>query len=87
MRDKVEEYIEIWEGRGYPEGIPDEVPSCLERLNKAPSYKAVCLAILRNDHSMQCLGFSPKVCGSYKALKRIELERRNEEIQSKQERI
>jgi predicted phosphoadenosine phosphosulfate sulfurtransferase len=46
------------------------------RLALAPSYKAICFAILKNDHSMQSLGFSPRPSPWYMELKRIEISQR-----------
>lgn len=71
MRQKIEAYIAKWKLRGYPEDIPDEVPEVLMRLNLAPSYKAICLAILKNDISLKSLGFSPKKSIWYGKLKQI----------------
>lgn len=70
----MQEYIETWEARGYSEGIPDEVPSRLDWLGKAPSYKAIAIAILKND--MAQLGFSRPFSQWYSELKRIEIEGR-----------
>jgi predicted phosphoadenosine phosphosulfate sulfurtransferase len=67
-------YIETWENRGYCDGIPDEVPARLMQLRKAPSYKAVAIAILKND--LTDLGYSPPVSAWYSELKRIEIEAR-----------
>lgn len=69
--------MQTWKARGYSEDIPDEVPDCLMKLGKAPSYKAIALAILKNDIPLTSLGFTPKVPESYKMLKRIELEKRS----------
>jgi predicted phosphoadenosine phosphosulfate sulfurtransferase len=79
MKQKINRYIKIWKGRDYDE-IPDEVPRNLERLCKAPSYRAIAIAILSNDHSMQSLGFTPKKSEYYNALKRIELKERGENV-------
>lgn len=76
MRSKVRKYIRIWKERGYGEGLPDEVPEKLMQLGIAPSYKAICFAILKNDHSMQSLGFTPKKSEWYSKLKKIEIEQR-----------
>lgn len=76
MKRKALTYIKQWEGRGYPGGIPDEVPYELSSLNLAPSYKALAIAIMKNDHSMQSLGFSPKKGPAYMAIKSIEIQRR-----------
>ena len=39
----------------------------------APSYRAIALAILRNDHALQSLGFAPEQSRWYMELKRIEI--------------
>lgn len=76
MLNKIEQYIKKWESQGYPNGIPDEADSKLESLNKAPSYRAICKAILSNDNHLTSLGFSRPSCYSYGVLKRVELEER-----------
>lgn len=85
MKTKIQKYIKTWKTRGYPEDIPDEVPEKLMQLGLAPSYKAICIAILKNDHPMQSLGFTPKKSEWYNKLKKIEIEGRtkngNEKIQ------
>jgi len=87
MNKLIIEYINRWKFRGYPNDIPDEVPEKLAQLNLAPSYKAICIAILKNDHSMQGLGFSPKKSIWYNELKRIEIEGRDEKIQQRKKRV
>lgn len=77
MKQKIEKYIQEWKKKGYCFDIPDEVPERLMQLNKAPSYKAICIAILKNDISLKTLGFSPKKSKYYDALKRIELAKRD----------
>lgn len=47
-----------WMERGYPEGIPDEAPYDLEAARKAPSWRRVCKALLRNDYWAKGLGFT-----------------------------
>jgi predicted phosphoadenosine phosphosulfate sulfurtransferase len=42
----------------------------------APSYKAIAIAILKNDHAMKSLGFSPIKSEWYSAYKRIEISQR-----------
>jgi predicted phosphoadenosine phosphosulfate sulfurtransferase len=49
------------------------------QLRKAPSYKAIALAILKND--MTDLGFSPPFSAWYFELKRVEIEARGGERQ------
>lgn len=70
---RVAEYVTTWEARGYPEGIPDEVPDELMRLGLAPSYRAICCALLKNDMALSTLGFTQPVSEYYNALKRIEI--------------
>ena len=57
---KVEDYIKTWEDRCYFDGIPDSVPSGLMKSMRVPSYKAIALAILRNDPSLKSIGFAIK---------------------------
>jgi predicted phosphoadenosine phosphosulfate sulfurtransferase len=73
MKKKIQDYIKTWEGRCYSEGIPDEAPHELEIRNKVPSYRRICFAILRNDYSLQSLGFSKCKPLVYHELKKVEL--------------
>lgn len=79
----IEDYISKWEKRCYFDGIPDEIPTRLEQLNKAPSYKAIVKAILKNDINLKTLGNNIKKPKAYHELKRIELNNRNKTIQLK----
>jgi len=74
---KVDQYIKAWERCGYPDGIPDEVPDELMRLGLAPSYKAICFALLKNDMALQSLGFTPPQSKFYHVLKKLEIEGRS----------
>lgn len=73
QRAKIESYIKKWEARGYPGGIPDEAPLELEALGKVPSYRQICLAILKNDVACETLGYAREKCEAYMELKRIEI--------------
>ena len=73
---KIRAYVAKWETQGYPSGIPDEAPPKLEALNKAPSYRKICKAILSNDLHLCSLGYGRPEIASYGVLKRIELEER-----------
>ena len=73
MKEKIEQYIKTWEGRCYSNGIPDEVPSRLTELNKAPSYRQIAIAIMKNDNHLETLGFSRPKCLAYDNIKRAEL--------------
>ena len=73
---KINEYVTTWRGRGYGDGIPDEVPEVLAKQQLAPSFKAIAIAILKNDHALTTLGFAAPQSHWYGVLKRIELEER-----------
>lgn len=75
MKSKIKEYVSMWEGRCYPEGIPDEVP--FEINDKVPNYKKIVWAILKNDHPLTSLGFTAPKSEMYGIYKRIELSKRN----------
>lgn len=85
---KIHDYISKWERRGYSDGIPDEADPVLEEHVKAPSYRAICLSILRNDRQLVSLGYSRPKSYAYMELKRIEIaERTNERIRSSSKKI
>ena len=73
MKQKIINYIKEWEHRCYSNGIPDEAPVVFERSNKVPSYRLICIAILKNDRILETLGYSRIKCRAYMELKRIEL--------------
>lgn len=72
MQSKINQYVKMWEHRCYSTGIPDEVPN--EIIDKVPSYKLICKAILKNDIGV--LGIIKPVASSYIYLKRIEISQR-----------
>jgi len=74
MKRKAAVYVSTWRKRGYPDDIPDEVPDELSALCLAPSYKALAIALLKNDHSMQSLGFTPKLAPAYMRIKKARKE-------------
>lgn len=65
---KVEEYCGRWEARCYSGGIPDEVSTALMNSFRVPSYKAIAIAILKNDLQLIGLGFEAVHYPSYDAL-------------------
>lgn len=73
MKQDIINYIKDWEQKCYFDGIPDEAPLRLEQLNKVPSYRQICFAILKNDYSLKTLGTEKKKSPLYSELKRIEL--------------
>lgn len=66
-----------WERKCYSKGIPDHAPIELEKNNLVPSYRRICMAILKNDIPLKSLGFTPKESIYYGIYKRIELQERN----------
>lgn len=77
----VQKYINQWMKCGYPDGIPDEVPDALMKKGLAPSYKAIVIALLKNDMHLSELGFARPVSEWYGALKKEEISERNRLIQ------
>ncbi len=76
MQRKIKMYVNKWKSQGYPNGIPDSADSRLESMNKVPSYRMICIAILKNDICLTSLGFSRPNCAEYNALKKLEIEAR-----------
>jgi len=76
LHNRIMHYVESWKPRGYENGIPEEVPSELMRLNLAPSHKAIALAVLKNDHALSSLGYSQPVSPWYSAIKKVEISKR-----------
>lgn len=74
MRSKIEKYIRDWETNCYFDGLPEESPIEIEHL--VPSYKKICISIMKNDVQLQYLGFGKKKCLVYNELKRIEINNR-----------
>lgn len=83
MVDKIRQYIKLWENRCYHSGIPDELPYEIESNLLAPSYRKICIAIMKNDVALKSLGFEPRRSKYYDELKRIELAQRGKAIQLK----
>lgn len=82
-KKRISSYIKDWENKCYKGGIPDEAPIELERNLLAPSYRQICIAILKNDYTLKTLGFNGKKSKYYDAYKRIELIKRGKIIQLK----
>jgi predicted phosphoadenosine phosphosulfate sulfurtransferase len=76
MKGRIQVYIKKWESRCYSDGVPDEAPHRLESLNKVPSYRLICKAIMKNDSQLKTLGYSRKKTLIYDEIKRIELTER-----------
>lgn len=76
MEQRIKSYIRLWENRCYKNGIPDKADERLESFGLVPSYRRICIAILKNDPSLKTLGFTPKHSNYYSDLKHIELKTR-----------
>lgn len=57
QKKKISKYIRVWKGRCYKD-LPDELPSGVENSLRAPSYKMICKAILKNDLHCTTLGYA-----------------------------
>ena len=74
---KIATFIDWWQKRGYPEGIPDEADAKLEAAKKVPSWRRVCKSLLRNDYWMKGLSFTQHKTDAYKkylAMKKRKME-------------
>ena len=72
-KDKIQKYIKQWEQKGYPNGIPDEAPAELEKRGLVPSYRYICLVLMRNPYNLEKLGIPREKCKIYSDIKRAEL--------------
>jgi predicted phosphoadenosine phosphosulfate sulfurtransferase len=77
MEKKIKAYINFWQENCYRNGIPETACPRLEQLNKVPSYKLICKAILKNDFHLETLGLVKPVSKHYSSFKRVELQNRN----------
>lgn len=74
FENKVLLFRKWWMERGYAEGIPDEAPYDIEAAHKAPSWRRVCKALLRNDYWCKGIGFTQHKSEAY--VKYLDLMRR-----------
>src|SRR5574343_634066 len=79
LTEKVNVYIKTWICRCY-EDIPDEVPEKLSKSGRAPSYKALAMAILKNDLHLYSLGFQCDESDLVKELRLINSYKNNSQI-------
>ena len=79
VREKIEKYISDWESKGYGNGIPDEAPIELEKRLLVPSYRMICLALMKNPNNLEILGFKREKCKAYNDIKRNEIYNRKQE--------
>jgi predicted phosphoadenosine phosphosulfate sulfurtransferase len=84
-KSKIKEYVRKWESKGYPNGIPDEAPFFLEKRGIVPSYRMICIALMRNSNNLESLGIPRRKSRIYHEIKREEIYNRN--ITGKQFRL
>ncbi|MFZ2540967.1 MAG: hypothetical protein WAW75_04235 [Gallionella sp.] len=77
MQAKVAWYQQFWGLRGYAKDFPEDVPHEVASKQYAPSWKAIAVAILSNDVTLQSLGFSGPQSQWYSFLKQVELSERS----------
>ena len=63
--ERIRTFLGWWKERGYPDGIPQEVPSNLESKRVAPSWRRICKSLLKNDYFCKGLGFSQPKSEAY----------------------
>jgi predicted phosphoadenosine phosphosulfate sulfurtransferase len=64
-RNKVAVFLHWWAIRGYSNGIPDEANNRDEADRKAPSWRRICKALLRNDYWCKGLSFGQHKSEAY----------------------
>lgn len=57
-RNKIAVFLKWWQCRGFDQGIPDEADPKDEAARRAPSWRRICKALLRNDYWCKGLSFS-----------------------------
>ncbi len=77
--NKIYTFNKWWEGRGYPNGIPDEAPYILESKKLVPSWRRVCKSLLRNDYWCKGLGFSQQKTAAYQKYLDLKKKKRQED--------
>lgn len=74
--NKIAVFLHWWEDRGYKDGIPDEANIHEEAAKKAPSWKRICKALLRNDYWCKGLSFTQTKSTAYEKYKKVMKRRR-----------
>lgn len=69
ITESITNYIKTWKKRCYFDDIPDEVSDKLQSSGRVPSYKAIAIALLKNDIALKTIGFDGKYTKYYKELK------------------
>jgi predicted phosphoadenosine phosphosulfate sulfurtransferase len=75
--NKVATFLHWWALKGYPDGIPDEVDAKDEAAHKAPSWRRIAKALLRNDYWCKGLSFTMHKTAAYERYLKIMRARRS----------
>ncbi len=76
--NKIAVFLKWWQDRGYPNGIPDEADPKEEAAKRAPSWRRICKALLRNDYWCKGLSFTQTKSGAYERYQKIMKKRRQQ---------
>ncbi len=76
FRNKIATFVYWWSQKGYPNGIPDEVDPKLEADRKAPSWRRIAKALLRNDYWCKGLSFTMTKSDAYERYLKLMRNRR-----------
>lgn len=77
-RNKIAVFLHWYEGAGYARGIPDEADPKDEAARKAPSWRRICKALLRNDYWCKGLSFSQHKSAAYERYQHVMRNRRRQ---------
>lgn len=75
-RNKIAWFLRWHEQRGYSTGIPDEAEPKEEAARRAPSWRRICKALLRNDYWCKGLTFSQHKSEAYEKYRKVMKARR-----------
>lgn len=78
FENKISGFLHWWMKRGYPNGIPDESDAKEEAAKRAPSWRRICKALLRNDYWCKGLSYSQQKSGAYEKYRKIMQQRREQ---------
>lgn len=77
-KNKIAVFLNWYGARGYLNGIPDEANVNDEAAKKAPSWRRICKALLRNDYWCKGLSFSQTKSQAFERYQKIMKKRRNQ---------
>jgi predicted phosphoadenosine phosphosulfate sulfurtransferase len=77
-KNKIAVFLKWYQDRGYPNGIPDFADAADEAAKKAPTWRRICKALLRNDYWCKGLSFSQHKSPAFEKYKKLMKKRREE---------